>query len=119
MAECRAGNAAVSAQFWPGASLLLVASACGAAVALHSQPLELAWLREFIRTQLSDGAYPQLVLRIGLVTQVAASVRREPADVLVPEVQNPISAERTVVPPTTIPPSSPGQIVSPPVTRAK
>ena len=48
--------------------ILLTASTCGAAVALHSQPLELPWLREFIRTQLSDGACPHLVLRIGLVT---------------------------------------------------
>jgi Nitroreductase family len=63
--------------------ILLTASACGAAVALHSQPLELPWLREFIRTQLSDGAYPHLVLRIGMVTQVAASVRRDPGDFLV------------------------------------
>ncbi|HEY6311614.1 MAG TPA: hypothetical protein VIY52_12540 [Streptosporangiaceae bacterium] len=64
--------------------ILLTASACGAAVALHSQPLELPWLREFIRTQLSDGACPHLVLRIGLVTQVAVSVRRDPGDVLFP-----------------------------------
>jgi hypothetical protein len=64
--------------------ILLTASTCGAAVALHSQPLELPWLREFIRTQLSDGACPHLVLRIGLVTQVALSVRRDPADVLFP-----------------------------------
>jgi hypothetical protein len=64
--------------------ILLTASTCGAAVALHSQPLELPWLREFIRTQLSDGACPHLVLRIGLVTQVAVSVRRDPADVLFP-----------------------------------
>jgi hypothetical protein len=62
--------------------ILLTASACGAAVALHTQPLELAWLREFIRTQLSDGVYPHLVLRIGVVTQVAVSVRRDPGDVL-------------------------------------
>ena len=64
--------------------ILLTASTCGAAVALHSQPLELPWLREFIRTQLSDGACPHLVLRIGLVTQVALSVRRDPEDVLFP-----------------------------------
>jgi hypothetical protein len=64
--------------------ILLTASACGAAVALHSQPLELPWLREFIGTQLSDGACPHLVLRIGLVTQVAVSVRRDPGDVLFP-----------------------------------
>jgi len=64
--------------------ILLTASTCGAAVALHSQPLELPWLREFVRTELSDVAYPHLVLRIGLVTQVAVSVRRDPADVLFP-----------------------------------
>jgi hypothetical protein len=64
--------------------ILLTASTYGAAVALHSQPLELPWLREFIRTQLSDGACPHLVLRIGLVTQVAVSVRRDPGDVLFP-----------------------------------
>jgi hypothetical protein len=63
--------------------ILLTASASGAAVALHSQPLELGWLRDLIRTQLSDGGYPQLLLRLGTVTQVATSVRRELADVLV------------------------------------
>jgi hypothetical protein len=62
--------------------ILLTASASGAAVALHSQPLELPWLREFVRTQLSDGAYPHLVLRVGLVTQMAVSVRRDPDEVL-------------------------------------
>ena len=64
--------------------ILLTASVCGAAVALHTQPTELPLLREFIRTQLSDDAYPHLVLRIGLVTQVAVSVRRDPGDVLFP-----------------------------------
>jgi Nitroreductase family len=64
--------------------ILLTASVCGAAVALHSQPLELPWLRELLRTQLGDGAYPHLVIRIGLVTQVALSVRRDPGDVLFP-----------------------------------
>ncbi len=64
--------------------ILLTASAGGAAVALHSQPLELPWLREFIRIQLSDEAYPHLVLRFGLVTQAAVSVRRDPRDVLFP-----------------------------------
>jgi len=64
--------------------ILLTASMCGAAVALHSQPLELPWLREFIRTQLSDDACPHLVLRIGLITQVAVSVRRDVGDVLFP-----------------------------------
>ena len=68
--------------------IMLTASTYGAAVALHSQPLELPWLREFVRTELTDGAYPHLVLRMGLVTQVAVSVRRDPADVLFPAAGN-------------------------------
>jgi hypothetical protein len=62
--------------------ILLTASAYGAAVALHTQPLEFGHLRESIRTQISDGGYPQLVLRLGTVTQAADSVRRPPEDVL-------------------------------------
>jgi len=62
--------------------ILLTASACGAAVAIHSQPLELPWLRQVIRLQLSDGAYPQLILRFGNVVQVAVSTRRDVTDVL-------------------------------------
>ena len=61
---------------------LLVGATCGVAAALHSQPLERARLREFIRTQLGDGGYPQLVLRLGTVIQTAISVRRLPASVL-------------------------------------
>ncbi len=63
-------------------AILLTASTCGAAVALHSQPTELPWMREFVRTKLSDGAYPHLVLRIGMVTQAAVSVRRGLDEVL-------------------------------------
>lgn len=62
--------------------ILLTASTCGVAVALHSQPIELPWLREFIQTQLSGGAYPHLVLRIGTAIQAAVSVRRGVDDVL-------------------------------------
>jgi hypothetical protein len=62
--------------------ILLTASTCGVAAALHSQPLELGWLRESIRTRLSDGAYPHLLLRLGMVTQAAVSVRRPPDEVL-------------------------------------
>jgi Nitroreductase family len=62
--------------------ILLTAAAFGVAAALHTQPLELGWLRESIRTGLSDGAYPQLVLRFGTVIQAEASVRRPPDDVL-------------------------------------
>jgi hypothetical protein len=49
---------------------------------LHSQPLELAWLREFIRARLGGGSYPQLVLRLGTVIQIAVSPRRPVASVL-------------------------------------
>jgi hypothetical protein len=62
--------------------ILLTASSCGAAAALHTQPLELGWLREAIRARLSDGAYPQLVLRFGMVSQATVSVRRPAEDVL-------------------------------------
>jgi hypothetical protein len=62
--------------------ILLIASASGAAVALHSQPTELPWVRELIRAKLSDNAYPHLVLRIGMVIQAAVSVRRDPDEVL-------------------------------------
>jgi len=62
--------------------ILLTASTWGVAAALHSQPLELGWLRESIRTRLSDGAYPHLLLRVGMVTQAAVSVRRPPYEVL-------------------------------------
>jgi hypothetical protein len=64
--------------------IALTASVYGAAVALHSQPLELPWLRGFLRAQLSDGAYPHLIVRVGLVTQVSLSVRRDLGDVLFP-----------------------------------
>jgi hypothetical protein len=62
--------------------ILLTASTCGIAAALHTQPLELGWLREAVRTKISDGGYPQLILRFGAVTQAVASVRRPPEDVL-------------------------------------
>jgi hypothetical protein len=62
--------------------ILLTAAAYGVATALHSQPLELGSLREFIRTRLADGSYPQLVLRLGTVIQTAAGARRPPASVL-------------------------------------
>jgi hypothetical protein len=64
--------------------VLLTSATCGVAAALHSQPFELAWLRTFIRTQLGNGSYPQLLLRLGTVIQTAVSVRRPPASVLFP-----------------------------------
>ena len=63
--------------------VLLTSATCGVAAALHSQPLELPRLCEFIRTQLGDGTYPQLVLRLGRVIQIAVRVRL-PASALFP-----------------------------------
>jgi hypothetical protein len=62
--------------------VLLTCATCGVAAALHSQPLELGWLRELVRGQVSDDGFPQLILRLGMVIQTAVSVRRLPADVL-------------------------------------
>jgi hypothetical protein len=63
--------------------ILLTSASCGAAAALHSQPVEISWLREMIQVQLGDGSYPQLVLRLGTVIQNAVSVRRPPESVLI------------------------------------
>lgn len=62
--------------------VLLTAGLHGFAAALHSQPIEVAWLREQLRADFCDGACPQLVLRLGAVIQTEQSVRRPPADVL-------------------------------------
>ncbi|HEY2687052.1 MAG TPA: hypothetical protein VGJ50_01350 [Streptosporangiaceae bacterium] len=62
--------------------VLLVASSYGVAAALHSQPLEVPLLRDFIRIHLSDGAYPQMVLRLGMTGETAVSARRPVEEVL-------------------------------------
>jgi len=62
--------------------VLLASATCGVAAALHSQPLELPWLRDYIGAHWCDGTYPQLLLRLGTVAQAAASVRRAPSSVL-------------------------------------
>jgi len=63
--------------------VLLLASSCNVAAALHSQPLELPLLRDFIRVHLSGRAYPQMVLRFGATSEMAVSVRRPVEDALV------------------------------------
>jgi nitroreductase len=62
--------------------VLLVASSYHVAAALHSQPLEIPLLRDFIRIHLSGRAYPQMVLRLGATSEKAVSVRRPVDDVL-------------------------------------
>jgi hypothetical protein len=63
--------------------LMLTAGMYGAAVALHSQPLEFPQLREFIRIQLNGHAHPQMLLRLGPAGQGAISVRRPAGEVLI------------------------------------
>jgi nitroreductase len=62
--------------------VLLCASSSGVAAAMHSQPLELTTLREFVRVELCGRAHPQLVLRFGTTSQAATSVRRPVEEVL-------------------------------------
>ena len=62
--------------------VLLVASSSNVAAALHSQPLEIPLLRDFIRGHLSGRAYPQMVLRLGATSEKAVSVRRPVDEVL-------------------------------------
>jgi hypothetical protein len=62
--------------------VLLLATSCGVSAALHSQPLEVTQLREFISVTLCDGAHPQMVVRFGTTGLVAASVRRRVDEVL-------------------------------------
>jgi hypothetical protein len=62
--------------------VLLLASSCCVSAALHTQPLELAQLRDFVGVTLCDGAYPQMVLRFGCTGESAVSVRRSIDEVL-------------------------------------
>ena len=62
--------------------MLLFATDCGLSAALHSQPLEIPQLRDFIRIQFCDGTYPQLVIRFGATDRAAISVRRPVDEVL-------------------------------------
>ena len=62
--------------------VLLLASSCQVAAALHSQPLELPLLRDFLRVDLSGRAYPAEVLRLGATGETAVSVRRPVEEVL-------------------------------------
>jgi nitroreductase len=62
--------------------VLLTASSCHVAAALHSQPLEIPLLREFIRVHLAGHAHPQMVLRLGSTSEKGSSVRRPTEEVL-------------------------------------
>jgi hypothetical protein len=62
--------------------VLLAATSCGVSAALHSQPLEVPALRDFIASVLCGGRYPQMVLRLGSTDQTSVSVRRSVDEVL-------------------------------------
>ena len=65
--------------------VLLRATACGVAAALHSQPLELPQLRDFIRVQLAARAHPQMIIRLGVTRQAGpgpGGLRRPVGEVL-------------------------------------
>jgi hypothetical protein len=64
--------------------LLLFSTSFGVAAAIHSQPLEISWLRQALRAQLPDGSYPQLLLRLGTAIQTGESPRRAAEDVIRP-----------------------------------
>jgi hypothetical protein len=62
--------------------VLLDASSLGVTAALHSQPLEVPELRNFIGSVLCDGWHPQMVIRLGSTEQISISVRRGIDEVL-------------------------------------
>jgi hypothetical protein len=62
--------------------VLLRAVTSGVAAALHSQPLEVPQLRDFIRLQLAARAHPQMIIRLGVTGRATASIRRPLDDVL-------------------------------------
>ncbi|MCK2215915.1 nitroreductase family protein [Actinomadura sp. ATCC 31491] len=62
--------------------VLLQASAHGVSAAFHTQALEMYHLREFLRHELCAGAYPQMVMRLGITFDDAEAVRRPVTDLL-------------------------------------
>jgi nitroreductase len=62
--------------------VLVAATMHGVAAALHTQPLELPELREFIRLRLCGRAHPQMIVRLGATDAITESVRRPVDDVL-------------------------------------
>ncbi|GGT03896.1 hypothetical protein GCM10010156_72170 [Planobispora rosea] len=61
---------------------LLFASAYGVRAAFHTQALELPQLREFIRLRLCSGEHPQMIMRLGVAPEAAATVRRPLTEIL-------------------------------------
>ncbi|MFI7707458.1 hypothetical protein [Nonomuraea sp. NPDC049480] len=51
--------------------------------AFHAQALEMQHLREFMRQELCSGAYPQMIMRLGITFEAKETVRRRPLSDLV------------------------------------
>ncbi len=62
--------------------MLLEATAQGVSAAFHTQPLELPRTRERLRTGFTDGAYPQMLLRLGRGGRTVTTPRRAVTSVL-------------------------------------
>jgi hypothetical protein len=75
--------------------LLLHAAAYRLAAAFHTQALELPDLRERIRTEVTGGRYPQMLLRIGQPPTLRSSSRRALSDVI---TVRPVAGTLTTVP---------------------
>lgn len=58
--------------------LLLHATARGVTAAFHTQPLEIPRIRETVRAEFTDRAYPQLLLRLGCGGGSVEAVPRRP-----------------------------------------
>jgi hypothetical protein len=56
--------------------VLLCAAEHGVSAAFHTEALEVPDLREFIRTRFCDGAYPQMILRLGVAASRPEGRRR-------------------------------------------
>ncbi|TMR90690.1 Acg family FMN-binding oxidoreductase [Nonomuraea basaltis] len=61
---------------------LLHASAHGVSAAFHTQALEMHHLREFVREELCSGAYPQMIMRLGITFNAKGAVRRPLSDLV-------------------------------------
>ncbi|MEO3867581.1 nitroreductase family protein [Nonomuraea sp. B12E4] len=63
--------------------VLLYAAAHGVSAAFHTQALEKPHLREFLREELCGGAYPQVIMRLGVAADdVKRAARRPLSEVL-------------------------------------
>jgi Nitroreductase len=61
--------------------VLLFAAAHGVRAAFHTQALEMHHLREFVREELLDGEYPQMIMRLGITGEDSGTLRRPLAEV--------------------------------------